>query len=388
MSIKTTDVIIIGGGVIGASIAYHLAEQKVEVVLLEKGGLASGSSGACDGLVFLQSKKPGIYLELALASLKLFQNLSGRLPVDMEFRQTGGLVIIESEAELEAMKTYVERQRETGLEVSLLDTDETRRLEPSLSEKIIGATWSPMDGQVNPTKLTLAFALGARARGAEILTGRRVTGLSRTETGNWSVSAGDDVYQAETVVNAAGILAPQIAGMIGLEVPIQPRRGQIIVTEATGPIIGHCLISAGYIAAKFNPRIAKESDQGISIEQTVSGNLLLGSTREFVGYDRRTTMSGLKSIAGRTSRIIPRLAGLNLVRSFAGLRPYTPDGLPVLGRVEGLDGLIMAAGHEGDGIALSPITGHLIAQLIVSGQTDLPLDEFNYGRFAMNGGDR
>ncbi|MBW1713450.1 MAG: FAD-binding oxidoreductase [Deltaproteobacteria bacterium] len=382
MSIKKTDVIVIGGGAIGSSIAFHLARHKIGVILLEKGGLASGSSGACDGLVFLQSKKPGIHLELALASLKLFKNLADRLPMDMEFRQAGGLVVIESEAELEVMKSYVAEQRATGLEVSLLDAAETRRLEPCLAENIVGAAYSPMDSQVNPIRMTLALALGAKEGGAEIITDSPVTGMEQIGAGTWSVTAGRDVYQAPTVVNAAGVLAPQIAAMVGLDIPIKPRRGQLIVTDFEGVELNHCLISAGYIAAKFNPEIAREAGQGVSIEQTKSGNLLLGSTREFVGFNRRTTLSGLKSIAARSSKIIPGLSAMNLIRSFAGLRPYTPDGLPCLGLVEGLEGLIMAAGHEGDGISLSLITGHLMAQLVVSGRTDIPLDDFNVARFA------
>jgi len=382
LSIKKTDVIVIGGGAIGSSIAFHLARHKIGVILLEKGGLASGSSGACDGLVFLQSKKPGIHLELALASLKLFKNLADRLPMDMEFRQAGGLVVIESEAELEVMKSYVAEQRATGLEVSLLDAAETRRLEPCLAENIVGAAYSPMDSQVNPIRMTLALALGAKEGGAEIITDSPVTGMEQIGAGTWSVTAGRDVYQAPTVVNAAGVLAPQIAAMVGLDIPIKPRRGQLIVTDFEGVELNHCLISAGYIAAKFNPEIAREAGQGVSIEQTKSGNLLLGSTREFVGFNRRTTLSGLKSIAARSSKIIPGLSAMNLIRSFAGLRPYTPDGLPCLGLVEGLEGLIMAAGHEGDGISLSLITGHLMAQLVVSGRTDIPLDDFNVARFA------
>jgi sarcosine oxidase subunit beta len=242
-----------------------------------------------------------------------------------------------------------------------------------------------MDGQVNPIKLTLALALGAKMLGAEIVTAKPVTGLVRGKAGTWSVAADQDVYKADTVVNAAGVMAPIIAEMVGLQILIKPRRGQLMVTGFDGVELNHCLISASYIAAKFNPEITNKGCQGVSIEKTGSGNLLLGSTREFVGFDRQTTMIGLKRIASRTSKIIPGLSCMNMIRCFAGLRPYTPDGLPFLGQVEGLDGLIMAAGHEGDGICLSLITGHLIAQLIVSGQTDLPLDDFSCSRFTRDG---
>ena len=119
----------------------------------------------------------------------------------------------------------------------------------------------------------------------------------------------------------------------------------------------------------------------MSLEQTASGNLLLGSTREFVGFDRRTSLEGVRRIAARTSRILPCLKKMNIIRTFAGLRPYTPDGLPILGPVEVLKGFFMAAGHEGDGIALAPITGMLIAQLLVDGQPAIPLDDLGLHRF-------
>jgi sarcosine oxidase subunit beta len=146
-------------------------------------------------------------------------------------------------------------------------------------------------------------------------------------------------------------------------------------------MIKGCFISARYLAAKHNPELAKGKGEGIAIEQTESGNLLLGSTREFVGFDRRTTVEGLRGIARRTMAVLPGLSDLNVIRSFAGLRPFTPDGLPILGPVEAVEGFIMAAGHEGDGIALSPITGELIAQHITEGRTEIPLETFRLERF-------
>jgi sarcosine oxidase subunit beta len=374
-------IVIIGGGVIGASIAYHLALHRLRVTLLERGDFASGSSGACDGLVFLQSKKPGIHLELAMESRRRFDTLVTRLPVPVEYRQTGGMVLIETQEEMAAMERYVRSQQEIGLDVRLLTAENVRLREPRLAAHLLGAAWSPLDGQVNPIALTLGFALGARDLGARLVTGSTVRGV---ETRNGRVSAVETDtgrIEADVVVNAAGALAPEIGAMVGLTVPITPRRGQIAVTEACPPLVSHCMISAGYIAAKYDPDIARRSGEGISIEQTENGNLLLGSTREFAGYDRRTTVEALRRIAGGATRIIPALERVKVIRSFAGLRPYTPDGLPILGPVEGVSGFIMAAGHEGDGIALSPITGELVARLIATGKTDFPLEAFRLGRF-------
>jgi sarcosine oxidase subunit beta len=381
-----TEVVVIGGGVIGTSVAYYLARRGVRATLLERGDMASGSSGACDGLVLLQSKKPGIHLRLAMESRNLFDRLMEDLPVSIEYRRGGGMVVIETEEEFHAMEHYVQEQRETGLEVALLDIAAARRIEPELSESLVGAAYSSLDGQVNPIALTHGFALGARALGASIRTHTEVTGIRREGGRVTGVETDQGRFSAEVVVNAAGVYSPWVGEMLGITIPILPRRGQLLVTAAAKRIINGCFISARYIAAKHHPELAKGKGEGIAIEQTESGNLLLGSTREFVGFDRRTTVEALRGIARRTMAVLPRLSDLNVIRSFAGLRPYTPDGLPILGPVQGVDGFIMAAGHEGDGIALSPITGKLIAQHIAEGRTEIPLEPFRLERFGNSHG--
>ncbi len=376
-----TDIVVIGGGVIGTSIAYYLARKRSRVILLERGDLASGSSGACDGFVFMQSKKPGVHLQLAIESRKLFERLKEELPIPIEFKPAGGMIVIENEAELDVMRQFVQEQRKIGLDVSLLYAKQAQEIEPHLSKHILGATYSSLDSQVNPIALTLGFALGAKRYGAKIVTGAHVEGIEISGNRVVCVNTSKARFYTDIIVNAAGVHAPQIGRMIGLQIPIKPRRGQIIVTEACRPILKHCLISAQYIAAKFNPDLPKGKDEGISIEQTGNGNVLLGSTREFVGFDKRTTPEGLNKIINRTTRIIPQLKTANIIRAFAGLRPYTPDGLPILGPIDETQGFIMAAGHEGDGIALAPITGELIAQMIVDGRTNIPLDPFRLNRF-------
>ena len=383
MKPSQTDVVVIGAGIIGSSIAYHLARYKLRVTVLERGDIASGSSGACDGLVFLQSKKPGIHLQLAMESRRRFDLLARQLPVPIEYKETGGMVVIEIEDELSAMQQFVKDQQEIGLDVSLINRDQARKLEPHLSEHILGATHSLLDGQVNPISLTLGFALGAKALGARVITGAGVHGINTTAGRVSSLETDAGRFETDIVINAAGIHAPEIGALVGLDIPIKPRRGQIIVTEACPTILKHCMISAKYIAAKFNPEIAAGSGEGISIEQTENGNFLLGSTREFVGFDKRTTTDGLHRIAAKTAGIIPALKQVNVIRAFAGLRPYTPDGLPILGPVDDVSGFFMAAGHEGDGIALSPITGELIAQLNSTRQSDISLDDFRLDRFSV-----
>ena len=254
-------------------------------------------------------------------------------------------------------------------------------MEPSLSEGIRGCTYSPLDGQVNPIALALAFLRGAEEKGARIFPHTGVKGFSLQSDRIVNVTTAAGTIETRTVVNAAGVHAPEIGRMLGVEIPIKPRRGQLVVTEACAPLLRRGLLSAKYLAAKYNPGLAETGQLGVSLEQTKTGGFLLGSTREFVGFDRRTTGSALQRIAVQTSKILPALRDLRVIRAFAGLRPSTPDGLPILGPVPHVQGLFMAAGHEGDGIALSPITGQIIAEWIAEGSPSMDVSPFNAERF-------
>jgi len=362
-----TDVVVIGGGVIGVAIAYNLTKRGLKVTLVEKNDLASGTSGACDGCIFLQSKKPGKHLELALQSAKLYKLLGDELDADIGYNQLGGMIIIESESQLPAMLQFMSQQRSAGLEVELLKIEDALKLEPHLSPSLCGATFSPMDAQVDPLKLVFAFAAAARRSGAQILTQTEVTDIALKSGKIEGVQTDKGKIATEIVVNATGVWAPFIGKMVGIELNIVPRRGQILVTEPLPQLVNCIMLCACYITAKFNPE-EKTSPLGVGLvleQQHHANNLLIGSTREFVGYDKRVTLEGMHSVARHAKNVLPILKDVHIIRSFAGLRPYTPDGLPILAPL-GPEGFIVAAGHEGDGIALAPITGKLIAEIITT----------------------
>ena len=369
MSNLQSHVVVIGGGVIGTSIAYHLSKRHIDVILVERDDIASGTSGACDGSVFLQTKKPGAHLQMALESAKMMERLAGELQRDIEYDKNGGMIVIKSRDDMPFMRERVEQQRKIGVEVELLDAHQAREMQPCLSSDIAGATYSAMDAQVNPMTLCLAFAEAARRMGAKILTNTTVTDIL-TENGRVEgIVTSRGVIKSDVVVNAAGVYAPIIGRMVGIDLPITPRRGQLVVTEPIPPLVKGIMNCSRYIISKFSAHGANiPLGVGMALEQTRAGTLLIGSTREFVGYDRSVTHEAMRAILKRASDFIPSIRELNVIRSFAGLRPHTPDGMPILGKVDGIQGFIMAAGHEGDGIALSPITGFLIAELIATGK--------------------
>lgn len=385
---KTAEIVVIGGGVIGTSIAYFLSKRGKKVVLVEREDLASGSSGACDIDIILQSKNPGIHLKLAMASAELYKGLSRELDFDIEYENTGGMILIEDEEQLKVMKEFVKKQKAIGLQVELLDLKEALKLQRGLAPHLVGATYSPQDAHVNPIRLCFGFARAAAKFGAEIYLDTAVVDIKVEKGRVKSVVTNRGEIETGMVINAAGVFAPMVCNLVGISVPIKPRRGQIIVTEPVPKLVMGDVLCAKYIVAKYNPKLLEGSDDpetrlgvGLSLSQTRNGNILIGGCREFVGYNWSTTYEALTTILKHATRLVPALKEIHAIRSFAGLRPYTPDGLPLLGPVEDIEGFIMATGHEGDGIALSPITGKIISDIILDGKTFIDMAPLSLGRF-------
>lgn len=383
-----SEAVIIGGGVIGSSIAYALSKKGMQVTLVEKKDHATGASGSCDQNIFLQSKNPGIHLKLALASAAMFSGLDEELSHNLEYHQRGGMILIESPEELEVMKGFVKRQREIGLDVSLIDRKEASEKQRGLAEHLVGAAYSPQDAEVNPIELNFAYANAAKRLGAKVFLETEVTGIKLNGQKVVGVETTGGTIATPLVINAAGPWAPVIGKMVGLDIPIKPRRGQIVITEPTPPFVMMGMLSAQYIVAKYNPSILEKSDSrairlgvGLSLSQTDKGNILIGATREFVGYDTSNTREGIKELLKNAARLVPGLKEINIIRTMGGIRPYTPDGLPLVGFVKGLEGFFMAAGHEGDGIALSPVTGRLVAELLTEGKTFIDIEALDPNRF-------
>lgn len=370
-----TDVVVIGGGVIGTSVAYHVAKTGLAVCLVEARGLADGTSSSCDGGVLTQTKKPGIHLELALESISYIRKLAPTLPLDVEYHQGGAIVVARSENELPALEKVMSFHNVGDIDIEWWSKQRLREFEPTFSDLAIAATYCADDGSINPYLLTLAFASGAEMLGCQIITwnpvrdfifdGETVTGV-RTKHGE---------IRAGWIVLAAGVFSPKLANKLGVYLPVVPARGQIVVTESAPSLAIGMIIGADYLLKKHSsidtssPVELEDPNQwvddppgGFTLEYVLSGNLLIGSTKEFVGFDTRVTPNGIRSIVSRAVSILPFLEHLNCIRTYAGLRPQTPDGLPIIGIPENVKGLYLVTGHGGDGIMLAAITGKLVAE--------------------------
>ncbi|MBU0926234.1 MAG: FAD-binding oxidoreductase [Spirochaetes bacterium] len=373
MALKT-DAVVLGAGVNGLAIAYELCRRGKSVILADASVMGAGASGSCDDMILLQSKKPGILLEMTFRSLELFKALTGDLPCDIEFETRGGTILIEDAAQLAVMEDFVASQKRSGLAVEIIDAARLRRLQPHVSAHVIASTYSADDSQVNPMQLMKGFMLGAQAKGLRYLSRTRPEAIER-RAGHWSLRmTGGESIEAEVVVNATGAYANSVCRLLGFELPIAPRKGQVLVTEQL-PALGETNVwSAQYIVSKLKPELAKSSAPGaagaaarfglgFAFTGTHNGNYLIGSTREDAGFDKATDPDALSLIAAQARKFFPVIAQAQVIRSFAGLRPSTFDGMPFLGEVPDRPGFFMAAGHEGDGIAMAPITGRFVADL-------------------------
>ena len=367
---RSSQVIVIGGGVIGTSVAYYSAKAGYKVTLLERNDIAGGTSGACDGFIIMQSKNPGPHLDLAMESAQMYRTLAEELEFDIEYLPCGGLVVAEDEKQATLLRQHIDKQKLSGLKVDLLPIEEARRREAALAENLWGAAYCGEDAQANPMRLAQGFAQAAGRLGADVRCGVRVESLLVDKGRVHGVKTDLGNMHADIVVNATGVWAPQLLAPLGIDIQIKPRRGQLLVTEPLPPTISHVILCACYLIAKYHPEELDPADRhhrlgvGLAVEQTAHGGLLIGSTREFAGFDRRTTLAGIEAVAKHAQIILPVISNVNIIRTFAGLRPYTPTGLPILGPVPELPGLMMAAGHEGDGIALAPVTGRKVAEMI------------------------
>jgi D-hydroxyproline dehydrogenase subunit beta len=377
---RTADVVIVGAGAVGAACAYFLARAGLAVHVVERGAIASGTSSACEGNLLVSDKESGPELDLALYSRSVWHDdLAEHGPL-WEFEDKGGLVVVASEPAAQALSALATRQRAAGIEVDKVDGADLQRYEPHLSPSLAAGAFYPQDAQVQPMLLVAHLLRMARALGTTLQTQTAVTGLLRDGDRVTGVETRTGPVAASAVVNAAGPWARSIARLARVELPVLPRRGFVLVTEPLTQVVRHKVYAGEYVAGVLS------SDAGLQtspvVESTPSGTVLIGSSRERVGFDRSVSLPVLSSLARHAVALFPMLRTIKAVRSYLGFRPYCPDHLPVIGEDGRAPGLWHAGGHEGAGIGLSVGTAKLLAQALLGTPTDLDLTPFAPDRFA------
>ncbi|WP_256237048.1 glycine oxidase ThiO [Bacillus sp. EB600] len=357
------DVVIVGGGVNGSSIAYQLSKMGRRVLMLEKGTLACQASSAAAGMLAAQAEieQDGPFFQLALKSQAMFPSIAAELfeytGIDIELIKKGMLKIAESEDIAEELKKQVPFQRNWDPDIHWLDSKQVLEMEPALTPTVLGAMYLPHDGNVMPAKLSLAFAKAAEHFGTEIREHTEVVSFICENGRVTGVKTTDEVFSCDQVVVATGAWASELMRETGIDITVYPVKGECFSVKPEQPIIGRTIFSGkrGYLVPKRN------------------GEIYIGATVVENPIENRVTAGGIAEIVDRAIKIVPQIKDAPWERVWSGIRPQTGDGYPYIGEHPHWKGLFVAAGHFRNGILLSPITGKLIAQLLDGSCKDEPL---------------
>ncbi|MDO8614135.1 MAG: glycine oxidase ThiO [Dehalococcoidia bacterium] len=361
-------VAIAGGGIIGCAIAYFLQSAGASVTLIERGEIGGEASGAAAGLLIppAAAVAPGPFRDLCLASLDLYPGVIAAVQaesgIDAECLASGILVLAESPELVQPLRAHARRQDASGRPTDWVDGAALRLLEPALSRRVLGAAYSPDEKHVNPGLLTQAFARAAQRRGAELRVGGALTGFLGRGPQVRGVSTANGDVPADAVVLAAGPWTGALGARLGAGFRTPPMRGQMIAYRSAA--IRHAVWGEdGYLVPKAR------------------GFLFAGATVEDVGFRKTATARGIAGLRRMAAGLVPALRHAEVASTWAGLRPGSPDGWPVIGRLPGRDNVYVATGHFRNGILLAPITGKLVSELVLEGRSDPLLAAFGPERF-------
>jgi glycine/D-amino acid oxidase-like deaminating enzyme len=363
-----SEVIIIGGGVIGTACAYFLSKRDVKVLVLERSHLGAGASGTTASIVSIggSSSTPEPLQPLNVESYHLILDAEKDFERPLEITRGGLLYTAMNEREALELHTFDKEIRRMGIDCKLMDGSEARRQEPLLCSEVTAALLNPANYHLNPFRLVDGYLGAALGKGSRVEYGVEV---HRIEVSNDRIervvtSKGD--YHADWAVVAGGAYTPQILSSLSVQIPIVPARGQVILTEACHRMTDHVIMFLNHLY----------------IRQTVSGNFYLGSHTEFVGFENRITLEKITAFTKAFVQAVPLLGRLRALRFFAGFRPICEDNLPVIGPVPDCSRLIVASGHGRTGVRFSAGTGKAVSELILDGETEHSIEAFAVDRFA------
>lgn len=348
----STDVIVVGAGIVGAATAEALALEGMRVTILDSRFAAAGTTAAGMGhLVAMDDSEA--QLSLTDYSNRLWRALAKELPPSSEYDACGTLWIAEDAEQLDAVEKKRFAYARAGIAAESVDAAGLAGLEPNLRPGLAGALRVPGDAVLYPPAATLVLLARARERGATLREGCRVDSLSAN-----AVSADGETLRAGVVVNAAGAEAARLTP----ELPIIPRKGHLVITDRFPAFCRHQIVELGYLASAHS---ISGSSVAFNVQPRKTGQLLIGSSREMAGWDAAVNPPLVRRMLARAIDFLPGLRRMTAIRTWTGFRPATPDKLPLIGRWPGTPGLWIAAGHEGLGITTSLGTAALLADLIL-----------------------
>lgn len=387
---QRSDVLVIGGGIVGAASAYHLARAGLAVTLLEAQSLAYGASGRNLGFLWVHTRKKGPELSLVMNTRTQVTDLVGELDYDVHLRPNGGMVYWHDERQTPIMREFVEHRVADGVPMRLLSSEEAREQAPILPESVVGATWCDLDAQIEPTRWVQGFATAAARHGATILEGVRVDRLLRSGSRIVGAETSAGTFEAADVVLAAGGWTPVIARTAGIDIPIYPMRLQIVQSAPfevqTRPLMygatalkqyGVFQELPSFDESLFVHELERRMDM-VMLEcfcQKADGSYLLGCSMDYPGFRMEADLRGLSLINEVLMEHVPLLRDVGFSKAWAGILPYTVDNLPIIDRIPDADGLVVAAGHV-FGNGAGPTTGSLVASIITGSPPVVPLAPF------------
>jgi len=391
MRVAHPDVVVVGAGVVGAACAEAMTANGLSVSVLDRGAPVTGTTASGEGNVLVSDKQPGPELALAALSVDRWPRLLdalreelGPAEAEAEWDAKGGLVVATTPAAAGPLIEFAGAQRAEGVDARPVGPAGAAELEPHLTDRVAAAVHYPQDAQLNPVLATLALLAAVRARGGSVRAGITATGVRRDGRGAVravSTTAGDIACGA--VVNACGPWSAEFARAAGTPIAVRPRRGMVLVTGPLSTLIRHKVYDADYVGTVGG----SDADLRTSsvVESTKAGTVLIGSSRERAGFDQRVRVPVLRELASKAVALFPVLGDVPVLRAYGGLRPYTPDHLPVIGPDPRLPGMWHATGHEGAGIGLAPATGELLARLFTGAPTPVDPRPFRVDRAAVSG---
>ena len=384
---KSVDAVVIGGGVVGLSNAYWLAKRGLKTVLVETGDLVAGTSARCDGNNYICDTAPGEVTHTMQLAVKEVEHLvKCELNEDVDWIENGMFILAEDEEQFEQAKKQCAEKQADGVKCRMVDCKELHEAEPNLAPDIYGAIEFTEGGSLSP--ILFGFALGKKVEelGGEILRFTKVTGLELNADGSiGKVITDKGDITTKYVIDAAGVWSPEIGQMVGVDIPVTKMKGDILVAESDVKVSNRYVCEIGYNFLRNDMKLSGDDEirqkygVGFLTEPTGANNSLIGFSK-YPGTDVKTNFEVTRAIAKRAIRFYPMIENVNIIRTYAGLRPWSPDHEPIISKTK-VPGFYVCSGHCGSGIAYGPLSGKLITQMILGEKTDINMNRYDLYRF-------